>query len=99
MPELINDITKKNNMVIIYTAIMDGSYDSKRIFNFLSFNGIIPAIIKVRNNLSGRMTNYYLRNTIAKMHKCDPDKWNDGVSYCQRRMSGTILSSINKANK
>lgn len=53
---------------------MDGSYDSKRIFNFLSFNGIKPAIIKVRNNLSGRTTNYYLRNTIAKIHKCDPDK-------------------------
>ena len=47
-PELINDITKKNNMVIIYTAIMDGSYDSKRIFNFLSFKGIKPAIIKVK---------------------------------------------------
>lgn len=39
------------------------------------------------------MTNYYLRNTTTKMHKCDPDKWNDGVSYGQRWMSETILSS------
>jgi hypothetical protein len=45
LPELINDIMKKNNKVIIDTAIMDGSYDSKRIFNFLSFNGIKPAIL------------------------------------------------------
>jgi len=67
--ELINDITKKNNKIIIDTVIKDGSYDSKRIFNFLSFNGIKPAIIEVRKNLSGRMTNYYLRNRTAKMRK------------------------------
>ena len=78
---------------------MHGFYDSKRIFNFLSFNGIKPAIIKARKNLSGRMTNYYLTNSTTKMHKCDSYKWNDGVSDGQRWMSETILSSINKANK
>jgi hypothetical protein len=70
-----------------------------RIFNFLSFNGIKLAIIKVRKNLSGRMTNYYLRNRTAKMRKCDRDKWKHGVSYGQKWMSETIFSSINKANK
>ncbi|HJS63270.1 MAG TPA: hypothetical protein VJ767_00255 [Nitrososphaeraceae archaeon] len=62
-------LRKKNNKIIIDTAIKDGSYDNKRIFNFLSFNGIKPAIIEVRKNLSGGMTNYYLRNRTAKMSK------------------------------
>jgi len=70
-----------------------------RIFNFLSFNGIKLAIIKVRKNLSGRMTNYYLRNRTAKMRKCDRDKWKMALAMFRDWMSETIFSSINKANK
>lgn len=33
-PEMINDITKKNNKIIIDTAIKDGSYDSNKNFQF-----------------------------------------------------------------
>jgi hypothetical protein len=60
LPELINDITIKDNK-IIDTAIMDGSYDNNKNFQFLSFKGIHPAI-KVRKNSRCRKTNHYLRN-------------------------------------
>jgi len=48
LPELVDDITIKQNKVID-TAIMDGSYDSNKNFQLLSFKGIQPAI-KVRKN-------------------------------------------------
>jgi hypothetical protein len=47
-PDLINDITIKDNK-IIDIAIMDGSYDNNKNFQFLSFKGIHPAI-KVRKH-------------------------------------------------
>ena len=43
LPQLIDDITIKQN------AIMDGSYDSNKNFQLLSFRGINPTI-KVRKN-------------------------------------------------
>src|SRR5215203_2472768 len=48
LPELVDDITIKQNKVV-ETAIMDGSYDNNKNFQFLSFKGIQPAI-KVRKN-------------------------------------------------
>ncbi len=55
LPELIDDITIKQNKVI-ETAIMDGSYDSNNNFQFLSFKRIQPAI-KVRKNVKYRKKN------------------------------------------
>src|SRR5215211_1714493 len=55
LPELVDDITIKNNK-IINTIIMDGVYDSNRIFQLFSFKGIKPAI-KVRKNSRCILTN------------------------------------------
>jgi len=52
LPELINDMTIKNNKIIIDTIIMDCFYDNNKNFQFLSFKEILPAIIKVRNDWS-----------------------------------------------
>ena len=60
LSELVDDITIKQNK-IVDTAIMDGSYDSNKNFQFLSFKDIHPAI-KVRKNSRCRKTNHYLRN-------------------------------------
>lgn len=48
LPELIDDITIKQNK-IVNTVIADGSYDSNKNFQILSFKGINPAI-KIRKN-------------------------------------------------
>ena len=48
LPVLMDDITIKQNK-IVNTVIADGSYDNNKNFQFLSFNGIKPAI-KVRKN-------------------------------------------------
>ena len=58
LPKLVDDITIKQNKEID-TTIMDGSYDSNKNFQLLSFNGIKPAI-KVRKNSRCRKTNHYL---------------------------------------
>src|SRR5574339_1202315 len=57
LPELIDDITIKQNKMI-ETAIMDGSYYSNNNFQILSFKGIKPAI-KVRKSVRCKMTNHY----------------------------------------
>jgi len=64
--ELINDITIKNNKIIIDTIIMDGSYDNNKNFQFLSFKEIPPAIIKVRKNCRCKNTNHLVRNKVVK---------------------------------
>ena len=67
LPELIDDITIKQNKVID-TAIMDGSYDSNKNFQLLSFKGIQSAI-KVRKNSRCKKTNHYLRNKNVQLQK------------------------------
>ncbi len=73
----MDDITIKQNKVI-ETAIMDGSYDSNKNFQFLSFKGIQPAI-KVRKNSRCRKTNHYIRNKTVKMQKNNLQKWKDSA--------------------
>jgi hypothetical protein len=53
---------------MVENAIMDGSYDSNRNFQLLSFKGINP-VIKVRKNSKYRKTNHYLRNKAVKIQK------------------------------
>jgi hypothetical protein len=43
---LIDDITIKQQNKIVNTVIADGSYDSNKNFQILSFKGIKPAAIK-----------------------------------------------------
>jgi transposase len=94
LPELINDIIIKQNK-IIETAIMDGSYDSNRNFQFLSFKGIRPAI-KVRKNSIYRKTNHYLRNKAVQSQKTDLQQWKDSVIYGKRWIVETIFSCIKR---
>jgi hypothetical protein len=57
LPQLIDDITIKQNKVIDTAIIMDGSYDSNKNFQLLSFKGIQSAI-KVRKNSRCKKTNH-----------------------------------------
>ena len=94
LPHLIDDITIKQNKVID-TAIMDGAYDSNKIFQLLSFKGIRPAI-KVRKNSSYRKSNHYFRNKIVKMQKNNLQEWKDSVSYGKRWIAETVVFSCIK---
>ncbi|MGI9010537.1 MAG: IS5 family transposase [Nitrososphaeraceae archaeon] len=94
LPELIDDITIKQNKVI-ETAIMDGSYDSNKNFQLLSFKGIKPAI-KVRKNSRYRKTNHYLRNKTVKMQKTNLQQWKNSVGYGQRWIVESVFSCIKR---
>ena len=94
LPQLIDDITIKQNKVID-TAIMDGSYDSNKNFQLLSFRGINPAI-KVRKNSRCKKTNHHLRNKTVKMQKNNLQEWKDSVSYGQRWIVETVFSCIKR---
>ena len=94
LPLLIDDITIKQNKVI-ETAIMDGSYDNNKNFQFLSFKGIQPAI-KVRKNSRCRKTNHHLRNKTVKMQKNNLQEWKDSVRYGQRWIVETVFSYIKR---
>jgi len=90
----VDDITIKQNK-IVNTAIMDGSYDSNKNFQFLSFKGIGPAI-KVRKNSRCRKTNHYIRNKTVKMQKNNLQEWKDSVRYGQRWIVETVFSCIKR---
>ena len=75
---------------------MDGSYDSNKNFQLLSFKGIKPAI-KVRKNSRCRKTNHYQRNKNVKMQKTNLDKWKDNsVGYGQRWIAETVFSCMKR---
>ena len=65
------------------------------IFQFLSFNGIKPAI-KVRKNSRCRKTNHYLRNKTVKMQKNNLQQWKVSVDYGQRWIIETVFSCIKR---
>jgi IS5 family transposase len=95
LPQLIDDISLRQNKVID-TAIMDGSYDSNKNFQLLSFRGINPAI-KVRKNSRCRKTNHYSRNKTVKMQKKNNlQQWKDNVRYGQRWIAETVFSCIKR---
>ena len=94
LPQLIDDITIKQNKVID-TAIMDGSYDSNKNFQLLSFKGIQPAI-KVRKNSRCKKTNHYLRNKNVQLQKTNMKQWKESVSYGQRWIVETVFSCIKR---
>lgn len=94
LSELVDDITIKQNK-IVNTAIMDGSYDSNKNFQFLSFKGIGPAI-KVRTNSRCRKTNHYIRNKTVNMQKNNLQEWKDSVRYGQRWIVETVFSCIKR---
>ena len=74
---------------------MDGSYDSNKNFQFLSFKGIGSAI-KVRKNSRCRKTNHYIRNKTVKMQKNNLQEWKDSVRYGQRWIVEAVFSCIKR---
>ena len=94
LPKLVEDITIKQNKEIDMT-IADGAYDNNKIFQFLSFNNIKPAI-KVRKNSRCRKTNHYIRNKTVKMQRTDLAKWKDSVSYGSRWIVESVFSCIKR---
>ena len=94
LPKLVDDITIKQNKEID-TAIMDGSYDSNKNFQLLSFKGIKPAI-KVRKNSRCRKTNHYLRNKAVMMQKNNLQNWKNSVHYGQRWIVESVFSCIKR---
>ena len=95
LPVLIDDITIKQNK-IVDSVIADGTYDSNKNFQYLSFKGIKPAAIKVRKNSRCRKTNHYLRNKMVKMQKNNLQDWKVSVNYGQRWIVETIFSCIKR---
>ena len=91
---LIDDITMNQNKVVD-AMIADGSYDSNKNFQYLSFKGINPTI-KVRKNSKCRKTNHYLRNKTVKMQKDNLENWKDSVSYGKRWIVETVFSCIKR---
>jgi len=79
---MVDDITIKQNKEMD-TTIAYGSYDNNKIFQFLSFNNIKPAI-KVIKNSRCRKSNHYLRNQTVKIQKTDLVRWKGRVKYGQR---------------
>ena len=94
LPKLVDDITIKQNKEID-TTIMDGSYDSNKNFQLLSFKGIKPAI-KVRKNSRCRKTNDYLRNKAVMMQKNNLQEWKNSVRYGQRWIVESVFSCIKR---
>jgi len=94
LPMLMHDIMRQQN-IDVNTVIADGSYDNNRIFQFLSFNDIKPAI-KVRKNARIRNDNHYKRNLALVEQKTDLDKWKDSVSYGKRWIVESVFSSMKR---
>ena len=95
LPVLIEDITIKQNK-IVNTVIADGSYDNNNNFQFLSFNGIKPAIKVRKNSICRKKTNHYLRNKTVKMQKNNLQQWKVSVDYGQRWIIETVFSCIKR---
>ncbi|MGZ5491176.1 MAG: IS5 family transposase [Nitrososphaeraceae archaeon] len=95
LPILVHDIVRQQN-IDVNTVIADGSYDNNKIFQFLSFNNIKPAI-KVRKNARiSRKDNHYKRNVTVLEQKIDFDKWKDSVSYGKRWIVESVFSSMKR---
>jgi hypothetical protein len=108
LPELIDNITINQNKTV-ESVIADGSYDSNRNFQLLSFKGIKPTAIKVRKNSRYRKTNHHMRNKTVQMQKDNLQEWKESVSYgkrwivesvfsCMKRMFGEYVTAIRFEN-
>jgi len=91
---LIHDIITKRK-IETNTVIADGSYDTNKIFQFLSFNNVKPEI-KVRRSSKNRNGNHHKRNLEVMEQKNDFNKWKDSVSYGTRWIVESIFSSMKR---
>ena len=71
------DNASKNN--VVKRVLADGTYDSKKNFQYLHDNGI-KAAIKVRKNSNSKAMGCYPRKIAVLQQLKDFDKWIDSVS-------------------
>ena len=93
MLKKIVDNTSKNNDV--KRVLADGTYDSKKNFQYL-YDNSIEAAIKVRKNSTGRSMGCYPRKIAVLQQLKDFNKWKDRVSYGYRWMVETVFSSFKR---
>ena len=87
------DNASKNN--VVKRVLADGTYDSKKNFQYLHDNGI-KAAIKVRKNSNSRAMGCYPRKIAVLQQLKDFDKWKDSVSYGKRWIAETVFSCIKR---
>lgn len=76
-------------------VVADGAYDSKSNFQFLSNNGIEPAI-RVRKNASIHADGCYARKVVAIKQLTDFKAWRDSVGYGSRWIVESVFSCIKR---
>lgn len=77
-------------------AIMDGAYDSRANFRYLSDNGIEP-VIKVRKNSSLRAMGCMPRKLVVREQLGDYDGWKKRYGYGRRWRVESAISSFKSA--
>jgi hypothetical protein len=90
MLKKIVDNASKNNDV--KRVLADGTYDSKKNFQYLYDNNI-EAAIKVRKNSTGRSMGCYPRKIAVLQQLKDFNKWKASVSYGYRWIAETVVFS------
>ena len=96
LPELVDDVTKSNNITAIGKLFADGAYEGNEIFRHLGDNGIMPCI-KVRKNARVRWKKgNFFRNLSVLAQRNDLQKWKDSVSYGKRWIAETVFSCLKR---
>jgi Transposase DDE domain len=90
MLKKIVDNASKNNDV--KRVLADGTYNSKKNFQYLYDNNI-EAAIKVRKNSTGRSMGCYPRKIAVLQQLKDFNKWKASVSYGYRWIAETVVFS------
>jgi hypothetical protein len=93
LKKLVKAASENND---VKRVIADAAYDSKKIFRYLSDNGIEPAI-KVRRNSSGKAMGYCYPRKLAVMQQLsDFVRWKASVSYGHRWIAESVFSAIKR---
>jgi hypothetical protein len=64
-------------------SLMDGAYDRRSIFNYLSNKGIGP-VIRVRKNSSSKARGSIARKLVVIEQLADYERWKRKHEYCKR---------------
>jgi predicted urease superfamily metal-dependent hydrolase len=92
LKKIVDNASKNNDVKRI---LADGTYDSKKNFQYL-YDNSIEAAIKVRKNSTGRSMGCYPRKIVVLQQLKDFNKWKDSVSYGYRWMVETVFSSFKR---
>jgi hypothetical protein len=74
---------------------MDGAYDRRSIFNYLSNKGIEP-VIRVRKNSSSKARGSIARKLVVTEQLADYDRWKRKHDYCKRWRVESAISSFKR---